>query len=316
MKRRIACDWSTVRSYLALAIGVISIAWSAIFIRWIPMPGTASAFYRVCLATLALMPFLLFGRKRDMVCPTHCILLASVGGLFFAGDLSLFSTAVQQTSIANASVLANSSSVILAFISWFRTGRSPKPVLWLGLIATMMGSVLIVGTDFSKDLTFGRGDLLAMAAAVSFAAYLLVTERLRERVDTTTVLGFSLVGSTVFLLSFNVVSGTSLQVPNGRTWLALVGLALVSQLLGYFALTYALSRFTALATSVTLLLQAALTSLLALALIGEPIGYFQMLGGLLVFFGVFIVNRQNQNKRRSESGIICPTFAGWQQRNG
>jgi len=161
----------------------------------------------------------------------------------------------------------------------------------------MMGSIFILGTDFLNHVAFGKGDLLAVAAALSFAAYLLVTERLREEVDTTTVLGFSLIGSTVFLLLFNVANGVSLHVPNGRSWLALVGLALICQLLGYFALTYALGRLSSQVASVSMLVQAVLTSLLALALIGEPIRHFQIMGGFMVFIGLLIVSRSNPNSR-------------------
>jgi len=43
-------------AYLALAAGVICIAWSAIFVRWTDIPGPASAFYRLLLPALVLLP--------------------------------------------------------------------------------------------------------------------------------------------------------------------------------------------------------------------------------------------------------------------
>src|SRR5436190_17616777 len=48
-----------LRAYLALALGILCIAFSAIFTKWANVPGPVSGFYRVAIATTLLaLPFL------------------------------------------------------------------------------------------------------------------------------------------------------------------------------------------------------------------------------------------------------------------
>ena len=77
---------------------------------------------------------------------------------------------------------------------------------------------------------------------------------------------------------------------SSRTWLALLGLGLISQLGAYLALAYALGHLPATVTSVGLLAQAPLTALLAVPLLGEPLTRPYLIGGALVLAGIYIVS--------------------------
>jgi hypothetical protein len=48
---------------LALAGGVMAIAWSAIFVRWAKIPGISSAFYRTAMASVVLWPLVILFRR-------------------------------------------------------------------------------------------------------------------------------------------------------------------------------------------------------------------------------------------------------------
>jgi hypothetical protein len=65
-----------------LAVGVTAIAWSAIFVRWTLMPGIASAFYRVFIASVALWLFLLLSGTRLLRIKWSTLCLAAFGGAF------------------------------------------------------------------------------------------------------------------------------------------------------------------------------------------------------------------------------------------
>lgn len=62
--------------------------------------------------------------------------------------------------------------------------------------------------------------------------------------------------------------------------------------MAYFALVYALGHLPATITSVGLLAQVPSTALLAMLLLGEPLTAVQMLGGVIVLAGIYVVNRQ------------------------
>ena len=81
-------------AYAALLIAISGIAWSAIFIRWSAVPGPTSAFYRVFIAALVLVPWRVISsmassraRQRMTGTTTRAFLLALGGGVFFGLDL-------------------------------------------------------------------------------------------------------------------------------------------------------------------------------------------------------------------------------------
>jgi len=98
----------------------------------------------------------------------------------------------------------------------------------------------------------------------------------------------------MYASSNDVALGISLKIPPGRSWAALLGLGLVSQLGGYLALTYALGHLPATAASVSLLSQGPLTAILAAVLLAEPLRGSQILGGALVLAGVGLANRRTR----------------------
>jgi drug/metabolite transporter (DMT)-like permease len=178
-------------------------------------------------------------------------------------------------------------------MSWLVLRRRPRASFWIGLVLAMAGGVAIMSADLGKDGAAGSlsGDLLALAASVFFAAYLIVTQRVRETMDTLTFNTLAIAGSIVTLLVVCVALGLPMSGYSTRTWLALAGLGLVSQLGAYYALVYALGHLPATITSVGLLAQVPCTAILAALFLGEPLTPIQLAGGAVVLAGIYVVNR-------------------------
>jgi drug/metabolite transporter (DMT)-like permease len=278
-------------AYLALLAGIVCIAWSAIFVRWTDIPGPASAFYRMLIPALVLLPTHFLEREKTRVSGRMFGIIA-LGGLFFSLDLAFYNTSILRTSAANATFLGNNSPIVVGLLSWLVFRRRPQAAFWAGLLLAMGGSTVIVWADLGRQLKFGIGDMMALVAAICFAVYLLVTERVRTSIGTLAFLRLAMMSSTLALLVVNWILGFSLRVPPGRTWWALLGLGLVTQLGGYLALTYAMGHLSASLTSISLLAQGPLTAALAALLLGEPFTWPQVLGGALVLSGVGLAHRQ------------------------
>jgi drug/metabolite transporter (DMT)-like permease len=280
-----------VVAYLALVAGIVCIAWSAIFVRWTDIPGPASAFYRMLIPAVVLLPTFATDRKRERLTGRTWIIIG-LGGLFFALDLALYNTAILRTSAANATLLGNNTPIVVGLLTWMVFRRRPQPAFWLGLILAIGGSMAILWGDLARHAPFGVGDVMALGAAACFAVYLLATEQVRTTTSTLTFLRLSMIATTLVLLLLNFAMGISLRVPHRHTWWALLGLGLVSQLGGYLALTYALGHLPATITSISLLTQGPLTAAMATVLLGEPLTLPQVVGGTLVLLGVGLAHRQ------------------------
>ena len=281
----------TLPAYLALAAGVICISWSAIFVRWTDIPGPASAFYRMLLPALLLLPTVFFDRSRPRVSGKTLGIIA-IGGLFFALDLAFYNSSILRTTAANATLLGNNTPIVVGLLTWMFFGRKPKTAFWLGLLLAVGGSLVILWADLRRHAQFGWGDVMALAAAAFFAVYLLATEKVRTTTGTLEFLRLAMIASTLALLVINLSMGISLRVTNGRTWLALLGLGLISQLGGYLALTYALGHLPATITSISLLTQGPVTAVLATLLLGEPLTVAQIIGGAMILSGIGLAHRE------------------------
>ena len=277
-------------AYAALIAGIWCIAWSAIFVRWTSIPGPASAFYRLLIPAIVLLPtWLLRGQQAKLSARSYAII--ALGALFFALDLAFYNTSILQTNAANATLLGNNTPIVVGLLSWLIFKKRPALSFWMGLALAVCGALVIVGSDLSRHAQFGLGDALALAAAACFAVYLMATERVRAHTNTLGFLRLAILFSTIFMFLLAVAFRVPLSIPDSRSFLALLGLGLVSQLGGYLALTYALGHLPATVTSVSLLSQGPLTAILAAVLLGEPLTGAQILGGVLVLAGVGLANR-------------------------
>jgi drug/metabolite transporter (DMT)-like permease len=280
-------------AYAALAAAVLGISWSAIFVRWAGVPGPASAFYRVLVAAVVLVPWRLMrgGVRRP---PTNALWLPLLGGVFFALDLGLYNTAVLQTSAATATLLGNNAPIFVGLGTWLIFRRRPLASFWIGLALAIAGCLAVVSTDFYAGQTrtgHVRGDLLALTAAIFWAAYLLTTEQVRASMDTLTFNTLAIAGSVITLLVICLAAGVPLWGYQPRAWMSLLALGLISQLSSYYFLVFALGHLPATVVSVGLLAQIPLTALLAMPLLEEAISAPQMLGGVLVLAGIYVVTR-------------------------
>src|ERR1700747_1491899 len=235
-------------AYLALIAGIACIAWSAIFVRWTDIPGPASAFYRMLIPAVVLLPTFFFDRRRPSL-DMRTLGIIAFGGLFLAFDLAFYNTAILQTSAANATLLGNNTPIFVGLLTWLLFRRRPARAFWLGLLMAIAGAVVILWADLAHHTRIGVGDLEALAASACFAVYLMVTEKIRNSTGTLAFLRLAMISSTVALLLMNLAMGISLRVPHGRTIWAVLGLGLISQLGGYLFLTYALGPLPATLTS-------------------------------------------------------------------
>jgi drug/metabolite transporter (DMT)-like permease len=281
--------------YGALIFGVIALGFSAFFVRWANAPGPVVGFYRNGLSTLILIPF--FIARRGMGAPiSKAILIFPVlGGVLTALDHSFWNTAVNFTSAANAALLANTAPLWVALFAWLAWKERLKAVFWIGLLLTLAGAAIVLGTDLLRHSALGFGDILAITAGVFYAGYFLVTQRGRVHWDTLSYVWIVGLVSSICLLGISLSLGMPITGYPVQSYLAFLGLALVSQTGGYLAVGYALGHLPASIVAPTMIGQPVVTALLAIPLLGESLQAGQIVGGLAVLAGIYIVHTSREN---------------------
>ena len=296
-------------AYLALLAGILCIAWSAIFVRWTDIPGPASAFYRLLIPAIVLAPTWLIDWNKPRV-SGRTLAIICAGGLFFALDLAFYNTSILKTSAANATLLGNNTPIFVGLIMWLIFRRRPSAAFWVGLALAVAGSLVIVWGDLSRHAHLGWGDAMALLASACFAVYLIATEQVRGHTGTLVFLRLAIVSSTAFLFVLNLALRVPLGIPSGKSFAALLGLGLVSQLGGYLALTHAMGHLPATVTSVSLLSQGPLTAILAAILLQEPLTTALLIGGSLVLLGIGLANRLKSPEQEANAALCEVVEAG------
>ncbi|MDD5362685.1 MAG: DMT family transporter [Ignavibacteria bacterium] len=277
-----------IKAYIALAVGIIFIGFSAIFVKMAGVPGMVSAFYRSLIAGVVLFPWWML--KKKTVPGKSELKWIVTGGVFFAIDLALWNTSLLLTTAATATLLANNAPIWVGLGAMILFKEKLTYKYWLGLIIALFGMSVLVGFDAIRNLNFNGGDLLALTASLFYAVYLLTTQRARTKTDTLTFMSVSTLSTVIVLLVINLFAGSELTGFTLKTWTALLGLGLISHLGGWLLINYALGHMKASGVSVTLLSQAVVTALLAIPFLGEMPDINQIIGGVFVLTGIYLVN--------------------------
>jgi drug/metabolite transporter (DMT)-like permease len=281
---------SHVLAYGALALGALALGVSALLVRWAAAPGPVTGFYRMGLASLILAPIALRNRSAGRW-PAAGTRLALLAGLALAIDLALWNTAVNVTTAANATLFANMAPLWVALAAWLLFREHLRALFWGGLALTLLGAVAIAGGDFLRHATLGWGDLLAAGASLFYASYYLITQRGRQLLPPLPYVWMAGAASTAVLLLVSLGLGLPLTGYPPSTYLAFLGLALVTQVIGYLSVAYALGHLPASIVSPTMVSQPVITALLAIPVLGEILTSLQVVGGVAVIAGVVVVHR-------------------------
>ncbi len=264
---------------------------SAIFIKWANAPGPVNGFYRMTIAIAILaLPVSWQAKRQAPFSPRH-LWLAAFGGLFFALDLAFWNTSILITSAANATLLGNSSVLWVSLGAMIFFKERLRPAFWGGLLLALFGILIIFGQDYVTHPTLGYGDLLAIVAGFFYGAFFLVAERARDKLSSFIAWWVSSAASALSLLAISLAFGMPLTGYPITMWLSVIGLALITQVLGLLSVNYALGHLPASLVSPSLLGQPVVTAIIAVPLLGQPLGAVQMVGGLLALVGILIVHR-------------------------
>ncbi|MBS1248674.1 MAG: hypothetical protein MAG431_00233 [Chloroflexi bacterium] len=300
MKEKSSKPNHPLSAYFALGIGILSLGFSAIFVREAGAPGTVTAFYRMAIGSLAMtVPFGVHrhrqgeeGAGRSL--PRPALGTAMLGGVFFAADLTLWATGIVISGATIPTLMANTAPLWVGLGAWWMFKEKLPPKFWGGLALALVGAGVLLGHDFSRSASFGMGSLLGLGAAVFYGVYLLATQPARAKLDTITYHWVTTSTSALVLLLVNVALKRTLWGYPLATYLYFLAVGIVVQVFGWMAVNYAQGYLPASLVSPTLLIQPVLTALIAWPLLGETLTSWHLLGGVAVIGGVYLVHRSRQ----------------------
>src|SRR5690606_27987391 len=162
------------------------------------------------------------------------------------------------------------------------TRRMPRPVVLIGAAMAVGGLVLIIGPVGGGD---ALGYVFAAMATVGCAIYYVVAARPADGLPSVALAAFGLL---LGALSLGVVGLV------GPWWMPMGRLAITTAIGYAFSIT-ASQRLGSRLMSFVGMLEVVFASLFAWALLGEALGVFQLLGGVLILAGIAFVRAEKQH---------------------
>ncbi len=279
------------------ALGIVGISFAAIFVRFaLPATPVITGFYRMLLATSILGAYLGLKagwsglRVSAQLRTSRATWLCLAAGAFFACDLALWQTATVETSVANATLLVNTTPIYVGLISYWILGQRLSFGFFAGAGLAILGCGLLVGVQLDQPLALG-GNLKAGLAAVFYSIYLVGMKRARESLDATYAICIAGVGATVVFGLMGLALGHDFTGFPTRSWVAIVCAAVISHLCGALSIAWSLRYLHTTFASVGLIGQSICTAALGWLLLGEAITLVQAFGGALLMVGIWIAAR-------------------------
>jgi drug/metabolite transporter (DMT)-like permease len=282
------------RAFLCLLAGGVCIAFAPIFVRLSDTGPVASAFWRVALAAPLLWILLWrssssLGRGQG---EGHSFVPVFLAGLFFALDLGFWHWSIVWTSVANSTLLANLAPIWVTVAGWLLWRQKVTRLFLVGMFVALAGMFVLVGPNFAVGGTRLAGDALAAFTAIFYGSYMLAIKRARDaKASTARLMAWSTTITAVILLPFALFSPQPMLPASASGWLVLLGLAIVTQILGQGLIAYAFAHLPASLSSVSLLIQPVVAAFVAWLLFSEAVGPAQWLGGAIVLTGIWIARR-------------------------
>ncbi|MDR7810709.1 DMT family transporter [Lacrimispora sp.] len=277
-----------------IAIGVIGISLSAIFVKYSDAPSVVTAAYRL-LWTVGLMTPVVFGKAqvRAELKQTNgkTIALCAVSGIFLALHFTSWFESLKQTSVASSTAIVCTEViwVALGFVVFLK-GRIGKTAL-ISIAITVIGSLLIALSDYSAGGDHLSGDGLALAAAIFSAVYTLIGREVRKGMSTISYTYIVYFFCALVLCISTVVAGIPFHGYGMSSVVVGLLLAVFSTLLGHSIFSWCLKFLSPSFVSASKLCEPVVAAIFAVFLFAELPALLQIAGGLITIGGVLLYSR-------------------------
>lgn len=215
-------------------------------------------------------------------------------GFLFAAEFICLFTALDLTSVARVSILFYSMPVWLAIFAHFLLpGEHLTPARVLGLVLAMVGVTWAV---LERDPVTGGsilGDVLAIIAALSWAAIALTVRlsRLREETPETQLFVQQLVAAPI-LIGFGLWVGDPITDPTTLHWAGVMYQTVIVAFAGFLLWFYLVAKYSASGVASFSFLSPVFAVFMGWGILGERIGMGTWGALILVSLGLILINRK------------------------
>jgi drug/metabolite transporter (DMT)-like permease len=301
----------------AILGAILAVSTASVFIRFAQReaPSLVIAAFRLTFASLFLAPIALTRHRAELRTLTRReLLLALLSGVFLALHFATWITSLEYTTVASSVVLVSTSPLWVALLSPLVLRERLTRVVLVGMLLALTGGVVIALSDaclWQNGLTCPSlaefvqggaffGNFLALAGAWMVAGYLLIGRRLRVKMSLVPYIFvvYSIAAVALIVIMFAAGETPLGYAPTTYVWMLL--LALVPQLIGHSTYNWALRYMPAALVAVTTLGEPIGSTVLAYFLLREAPTWIKLGGAGMILVGIWLASKA---ETKSRSGV-------------
>lgn len=279
------------RYLLFVLLSICCLALGGIFVKLSQFPAITTGMYRV-LFSLPIFFLLTKVNKYEYVMNSKEKMIAICAGVFLALDLILWNISFSYTTVANANLLANLVPFTVIPISYFIYKEKISREFILGGGIIFIGVIVLMGGKVNPTLNNFKGDGLAILTSIFYGLFIATVYKLRTKVSTIQLMSYASIGCLIILLPVSLIL-EGIYIPyTFKDFYPLIGLALLSQILGQGGLSYCLGKIKASYASLLVLTQPVISALYAYFIFNENLSFKEILGMFIILVGLYIANKK------------------------
>jgi len=252
---------------------------------------------RLTIAAIILLAASLVKRSSDRAPTTRENMLLAFAGIALALHFVTWIWSLQYISVAVSTLLVATTPIWTAIYDARFKKRPFTAATLTGFCIGAAGLVCVVWTARTTPPIPGHtalGALLAFSGALAIGVYFLIVREVRTAFGTRTIVTRTYAWAAAVLIAGSVLLRQPPPAPGNVTaWAGIIGMALISQLIGHTALNAALRWFSPSAVAFATLLEPVFAGILAWAIFHERLGWVTLAGGALVLAAIAIVLRED-----------------------
>ncbi|KAA0258347.1 DMT family transporter [Deferribacter autotrophicus] len=244
-------------------------------------------FYRFFFATLIFFVFILFKDKRlFLIDKTGLLKCFIVGFLFYGLQASFFFLSVKYIGASMTSFILYMYPFVVTVLSVIIFRQRIERIIIATLIVTFTGIVFIFFDMLNFHLPI-VGVMFGLLAMLTFSSYLIVVQLFLKDLNSFTFTFYVLLFGTLF---FGLFGFNNINILFWNDLFYFVMLGLIPTSLGIILLYVAVDKIGSSLVSIFSTIEPFATLLFSYIFFQERVGFFQLIGGILIISGIILPN--------------------------
>ena len=222
--------------------------------------------------------------------------------MFLALHFATWIASLDFTSIANSVVLVTLTPVWLALWAVVALRQPPGLRTWLAVGLALAGSVVMGWGSARVGMESLLGDGLALVGGILFVGFLLLAEAARRTIGIVAFVTLVYTGAAILLWAVVFALGLPLVGLSLETYLAFIGLGLVSQIIGHTGFNWAVRSISPMVLALLFLTEPLLSTALGWFYFGEGFARETAIGGVLILAAIYLGVRASGGRVMEQTG--------------